>query len=321
VELRQLEHFVAAAEERHFTRAAQRLHIVQSGLSASIRALERELGAPLFVRSTRRVELTQAGRALLPEARRTLAAAAAAGEAVAAVQGLLRGTLAVGTMQILPPSVDLVAVLGRFHAEHPGVELRLRQAGTGTLLEEVRGGALDLALVAPAGRPPKGLTVRRLASDPLLVVCAPTHPLAGRGQVELADLAGEPFVDFQPDWGLRMLVDQQLAAAGLERRTAMEVNDVPTLLELVAHGLGVALVPEVVSRHPAAVRYLSLRPPAPTFEVAVATVDDPPASQAARVLLDMLAQGRREEPHERLHPDRDRVPARPGTGPAGHRRP
>ena len=251
MELRQLEHFVAAAEERHFTRAARRLHIVQSGLSASIRSLERELGAPLFVRSTRRVELTQAGLALLPEARRTLAAAAAAGDAVAAVQGLLRGTLAVGTMQILPPAVDLVAVLGRFHAEHPGVELRLRQAGTGTLLEEVAAGALDLALVAPVGRTPRGLVVRRLASDPLLVACAPAHPLASRGQLDLADLAGEPFVDFQPDWGLRMLVDQQLAAAGLDRHTALEVNDLPTLLELVAHGLGVALVPEVVTGHPA----------------------------------------------------------------------
>ena len=288
MEQRQLEHFVAAAEERHFTRAARRLHIVQSGLSASIRSLERELGAPLFVRSTRRVELNQAGLALLPEARRTLAAAAAAGDAVAAVQGLLRGTLAVGTMQILPPAVDLVAVLGRFHAAHPGVELRLRQAGTGTLLEEVAAGALDLALVAPVGRTPRGLVVRRLASDPLLVACAPAHPLATRGRLDLADLAGEPFVDFQPDWGLRMLVDQRLAAAGLDRHTALEVNDLPTLLELVAHGLGVALVPEVVTGHPAKVRYLPLRPPAPTFEVAVATAGDPPASQAARVLLAML---------------------------------
>lgn len=288
MELRQLEHFVAAAEERHFTRAAQRLHIVQSGLSASIRALERELGAALFVRSTRRVELTQAGLALLPEARRALAAASAAADAVAAVQGLRRGSLAVGTMQILPPAVDLLAVLGRFHAEHPGVELRLRQAGTGTLLAEVAAGALDLALVAPVGRPPKGLVVRRLASNPLLVACAPSHPLAGRDQVGLAELAGEPFVDFQPDWGLRMLVDQQLAAAGLDRHTTLEVNDLPTLLELVAHGFGVALVPEVVTGHPADVRYLPLRPPAPAFEVAVATVGDPPASQAARALLAML---------------------------------
>jgi DNA-binding transcriptional LysR family regulator len=291
MELRQLEHFVAAAEERHFTRAAQRLHIVQSGLSASIRALERELDAPLFVRSTRRVELTQAGHALLPEARRTLAAAQAATAAVADVQGLLRGTLAVGTMQILPPSVDLLAVLGRFHADHPGVDLRLRQAGTGTLLDEVRNGALDLALVAPVGRPAREITMRHLASDPLLVACAPTHPLAARDQVELAELAGERFVDFQPDWGLRMLLDQTFAAAGLERSSALEVNDVPSLLELVAHGLGVALVPEVVTRYPAEVRYLRLRAPAPLFEVAVATVGDPPAGQAARVLLGMLGAG------------------------------
>jgi DNA-binding transcriptional LysR family regulator len=288
MELRQLEHFVTAAEERHFTRAAQRLHIVQSGLSASIKALERELDAPLFVRSTRRVELTQAGHALLPEARRTLAAAQAATDAVAAVQGLLRGTLAVGTMQILPPAVDILAVLGRFHAEHPGVELRLRQAGTGTLLEEVRNGTLDLALVAPVARPPREITMRHLASDPLLVACAPTHPLANRRQVALADLAGEQFVDFQPDWGLRMLLDQTFTAAGLERSSALEVNDVPSLLELVAHGLGVALVPEVVTRYRAQVRYLRFRAPTPLFEVAVATVGDPPASQAARVLLGML---------------------------------
>jgi DNA-binding transcriptional LysR family regulator len=288
MELRQLEHFVATAEERHFTRAAQRLHIVQSGLSASIRTLERELDAALFVRSTRRVELTPAGRVLLPEARRTLAAAQAATDAVAAVQGLLRGTLAVGTMQILPPAVDLLAVLGRFHAAHPAVELRLRQAGTGTLLAEVRNGTLDLALVAPIGRPPQGITMHRLASDPLMVACAPSHPLAHRGPVDLADLAGERFVDFQPDWGLRMLLDRHFAAAGLERTSALEVNDVPSLLELVAHGLGIALVPEVATRYPAAVRYLSLRPPAPTFDVAVATVGDPPAGQAARVLLAML---------------------------------
>src|SRR5918999_450480 len=236
MEFRQLEHFVAVAEERHFTRAAQRLHIVQSGLSASIRALERELDAALFVRSTRRVELTPAGRALLPEARRTLAAARSATEAVAAVQGLLRGSLAVGTMQILPPTVDLVAVLGRFHARHPGVELRLHQAGTGTLLEGVAAGALDLAMVAPVGPVPQGISMRPLASDQLLAACAPGHRLAGRDQVDLPDLAGE-----------------------------------------------------VVPRHPAAVRYLRLRPPVPTFEVAVATVGDPPASPAARALLSMLA--------------------------------
>src|SRR5690349_8323190 len=124
MELRQLEHFVAVAEEGHFTRAARRVHIVQSGLSASVRALERELGAQLLTRTTRRVALTEAGRALLEEARRTLAAAAAAREAVAAVQGVLRGRIAVGTLQA-SVAVDLPAALGRFHAAHPGVEIGL----------------------------------------------------------------------------------------------------------------------------------------------------------------------------------------------------
>jgi len=96
MELRQLEHFVAVAEESHFTRAAELLQISQSGLSASIRALETELGTPLFVRSTRRVELTEAGRVLLAESHRTLASVAAAHDAVAAVRGVLRGTLSVG---------------------------------------------------------------------------------------------------------------------------------------------------------------------------------------------------------------------------------
>src|SRR5258706_2856591 len=113
MELRQLEYFLAVGEERHFTRAAQRVHIVQSGLSASVHALERELGAPLFIRTTRHVELTEEGRALVGEARAVLAAADRARDAVAGVRGLLRGRLSVGTIQALPV-VDLPELLGRF---------------------------------------------------------------------------------------------------------------------------------------------------------------------------------------------------------------
>uniref|UniRef100_UPI000A96BAE7 LysR family transcriptional regulator n=1 Tax=Streptomyces prasinopilosus TaxID=67344 RepID=UPI000A96BAE7 len=101
MELRHLQHFVAVAKDRHFTRAAERLLVSQSGLSASIRSLERELRTPLFVRTTRRVTLTEAGRALLVEAERILAQVRAAHEAVAAVQGVLRGTLALGTEQCI----------------------------------------------------------------------------------------------------------------------------------------------------------------------------------------------------------------------------
>lgn len=242
MEMRHLEYFVAVAEERHFTRAAERLMVSQSGLSASVRSLERELGAPLFVRSTRSVELTGAGRALLTEANRALAAMRAAREAVAAVQGLLRGSLSVGTEQCLL-GVHVPALLARFRAAHPGVEIRLRQAGSAGLAQDVRDGRLDLAFVALAGPAPDGVRLLPLAGEPMVLLCHPGHRFAGEEQVAWAKLAGEAFVDFHAGWGARGVTDHAFAAAGVERRVDLEVNDVHTLLDLVAHGLGVAVVP------------------------------------------------------------------------------
>ena len=124
VELRQLATFVAVAEEGSFTRAADRLHVVQSAVSAGVRNLERQLETRLFDRSTHRVELTDSGRALLPEARATLAAAQAARDAVDEARGGLRGTVVLGTMQAQGMrAIDLTRVLAAFRAEHPGVKL------------------------------------------------------------------------------------------------------------------------------------------------------------------------------------------------------
>lgn len=136
MELRQLEHFVAVAQERHFTRAAERVAVSQSGLSASVRALEQELRTPLFSRTTRSVRLTEAGRALLVEAERTLAGARAAKDAVDAVRGLLRGTLSVGVEQCVA-GVSPPRLLAAFHRAHPHMEIRLRQEGTMNLLDGV----------------------------------------------------------------------------------------------------------------------------------------------------------------------------------------
>ncbi|WP_033436438.1 LysR family transcriptional regulator [Saccharothrix sp. NRRL B-16314] len=291
MELRQLEYFVAVAEECHFTRAARRMHVAQSGLSASIRALEVELGAPLFVRSTRQVELTQAGRALLVEARRALGTIDAARDAVAAVQGLLRGTLAVGSIQCLH-AVHLPAVLARFHELHPGVELRLRQAGSGELVDLVRAGRLDLAFVT-SGRTGDDLKVSTLSSEPLVLACAPELPLAGRESVRLAELAGQPFVDFNPDWGTRDDVDRALATAGVDRKVAVEVNDVHSLLDFVGFGLGVALVPRSFAGKQTRAVFVDLVD-APTAETAVVTA--PTVSAAASVLLDMVVEAGRGLP-------------------------
>jgi DNA-binding transcriptional LysR family regulator len=282
MELRQLEHFVAVAQECHFTRAAKRLHIAQSGLSASIRSLERELGASLFLRSTRQVQLTPAGQALMGEALRALSASNAAKDAVAAVQGLLRGSLSIGSLQCLH-AVHLPALLAHFLSAHPGLEIQLRQGGSGELIEQVRNGRLDVAFVSRPIRSPDDVVIGALDREPLVLACAPGHPLASREQVKLADLTDEQFVDFPPDWGTRDLADRVLTAAGVERRVALEVTDVHSLLDLIAFGLGVALVPRSFSVKTNQVRFIALDGTVPAWETISVTAD--PTGAAAAALL------------------------------------
>ncbi|GAA0485324.1 LysR substrate-binding domain-containing protein [Streptomyces stramineus] len=283
---------MAVAEEQHFTRAAERLRVAQSGVSASVRALERELGAQLFVRTTRRVGLTGAGRALLGEARRTLACAAAAREAVAAVQGLLGGTLSVGTEQCMG-TVDAAALLAAFHDRHPQVEIHLEQAGSGRLLEQIRRGELDVAFVVHDDVH-EGVRLHRIAEEPLMLLCRADHPLAGLGgPVPPARLAGEVFVDLHPDWGARRAADSAFAEAGVTRKVALQVNDVYTLLDLVSRGLGAAVVPRPVTLKEQA-RGLSAVPlaGATSWKVGVAVPAAGRPGAAARALLDMINNGR-----------------------------
>src|SRR5439155_687121 len=156
MELRQLEYFVAVAEEQSFTRAAERVHISQSGVSAQIRQLERELGAELFDRSGRTVTLTVAGKAALEHARAALAAAQSLGQAVGEVTDLIRGQLTVGMVTgcTITPLFDALA---GFHAEHPGVVITLREGGSADLIERVRKGSADIALVSTGSSRPSGL--------------------------------------------------------------------------------------------------------------------------------------------------------------------
>lgn len=287
MELRQLEHFVAVAQECHFTRAAQRLHIAQSGLSASIRSLEKELGATLFLRSTRQVQLTAAGQALLVEALRALSASSAAKEAVAAVQGLLRGSLSIGSLQCLH-AVHLPTLLAGFLSEHPGLEIRLRQGGSDELVEQVRTGRLDIAFVSRPTRDPENVVVSPLESEELVLACSPGHPAAAKDRAKLQDLIDEQFVDFPPTWSTRDLADRVLAAAGVERRVALEVTDVHSLLDLVACGLGVALVPNSFSPKTDRVRFIDLDGEVPAWETVSVTADPP--SPAAAALLRQVEQ-------------------------------
>jgi DNA-binding transcriptional LysR family regulator len=278
VELRQLAYFVAVAEECHFTRAAKRLHVAQSGLSASVRSLEKELGADLFVRNTRQVRLTPAGTALLAEARRTLAASTACVDAVAAVQGLLRGHLTIGTLQCLHV-VHLPSVLSTFVATYPGLDIELRTGGSGELTGMVAQGKLDVAFVARPAVLPDDVVVTPLASEPLVLACAPTHRLASATRVPVAALAGERFVDFAPDWGPRDLVDSVVG----NRHVALEVTDVHSLLDMVAVGLGIALVPQSFSVKTDKVQFIGLADRLPRWETVTVTAS--PASAGATTLV------------------------------------
>ncbi|MFJ8005100.1 LysR family transcriptional regulator [Streptomyces fagopyri] len=290
MELRHLQHFVAVAEDQHFTRAAERLMVSQSGLSSSIRALERELQAPLFVRTTRRVTLTEAGRALLGEAERVLAQVRAAHDAVAAVQGLLRGTLSLGTEQCIA-GVHVAKLLIAFRRRHPDVEIRLRQAGSGALAEEVAAGRLDLAFAVKTQPDSDQLRSVPLTSEPMTVLCHPAHHLATSAVVTPEDLGGEAFVDFHPDWGPRRITDAAFAEAGVRRTVTLEVSDVHSLLELVGAGLGIAVVPRHfgLKREAAGLTSLLLKGAGDAPYETVAMLPPPDAtSPAARALMALL---------------------------------
>lgn len=246
MELRQLQYFVAAAKAEHFTRAARRLNIVQSALSSSVRALEKELGTQLFVRTTRKVSLTAAGRALLEKAEIVLEAARDARETVASITQARAGKLKIGTAPGLPAFLDLPSMLARFHQRHPHIEVRLIQGGSAHLLDKIRSGILDLAFL-PQFDPTPDITTTMIACEDLIVVCSKGHPLATKRESSLAELTPYSFVDFEPDLGTRKLIDNAFLDIGVERRTAFEVSDLGTLLDLVTRGLGIALVPASVA--------------------------------------------------------------------------
>lgn len=249
MELRQLEYFVAVAEERSFTRAAERVHISQSGVSAQIRRLERELGADLFDRSARTVTLTVAGKAALEHARAALAAAGAVGQAVGEVTDLIRGRLTVGMVVGCTVS-PLFDALAAFHRAHPGVEISLVEDDSERLVEEVRAGTVDLALVGAAASAPEGLDALTLVSERLVAAVPPGHPLARSPRVRLSDLLAHPIVCMPPGTGLRAVFDRDCAARGLHPVITLQATAADAVADLAARGLAVAVLSEsMAARH------------------------------------------------------------------------
>lgn len=245
MELRHLRYFVAVAEERHFGRAAERLHMAQPPLSQQIRALEAELGLPLLTRTTRRVELTAAGTAYLQRAREILGAVEAAGREAARVAAGRTGRLRVGCVGSATYSL-LPALAKTLRAELPDVEFGFQgEMLSPDQVTALREGSLDLGLLRPLPDT-AGLTIRGVRRERLLIALPREHRLATRRRLRFADLGREGLVVHAGSGrsAMSQVVQELFAAAGLEAHVVHEVAETSTLVTFVAAGLGVAVVPE-----------------------------------------------------------------------------
>jgi DNA-binding transcriptional LysR family regulator len=243
VEFQQLRYVVAVAEDRSFTRAAKRCFVVQSALSHQIKALETELGVPLFARTSRRVELTEAGEAFLHHARASLDAAERAVASAAAVTGEVRGTLTIGVIPTVT-AIDLPAVLGEFHRAYPAVRIKVRTGASDEFVAAIGEGSVDVAVLGlPESTPPIGVAKRILAREHLMAVVGAQHRLAHRRRLRLPDLADETFVDFPVNSPGRAQSDLAFHAAGIRRDVTFETTNIGLMLGLVRQNLAVTLLP------------------------------------------------------------------------------
>lgn len=266
MELRHLRYFVAVAEARHFTRAARALGIGQPPLSQQIQGLERELGTPLFERRPRAIALTPAGEALLEDAGRILRDVERASERVRRVARGESGRLRVGMINSAPFHPLIPKVIREFRGAHPQVALSLDEGPTPALAAAVRDNLLDVAFVRPLLGPEPGVVSEVVADEDMVVALPSGHPLTGKAAISLLALSIEPFVLFPRAVGAG-LHDEIVSAcrnAGFSPRIVQETSQVTSIVNLVAAGLGVSIVPASMQQvHSDGVAYRAIRKPVP----------------------------------------------------------
>ena len=257
MELRHLRYFVAVAEELHFGRAAERLHIAQPPLSQQIKALENELGVQLLARTKRKVELTPAGRLFLDEARLTLSQAARAQRIAVEADKGVRGRLRIGFVTSASYSI-LPVLVRRFRRDFPFIDLDLVEMIPSRQIEALEQGRIDVGIL----RPPvegAGLVLETILEEPLVAALPSDHRLAVQKTVSLKMLAEEAFVFFPRHHGpgIYDVVMHACHAAGFSPRISYAPNEMQTILAYVAAGLGVSIVPQSLSGfHQGSIQYL-----------------------------------------------------------------
>ncbi|MCU1414897.1 MAG: LysR family transcriptional regulator [Microbacteriaceae bacterium] len=289
METRQLEYFVAVAEELNFTRASQQLFAVQSTVSAGIASLERELGTSLFDRSTKRVALTAAGDALLPEARAAIESIDRVRSAVALTRDGIRGRVRVGIFTNFA-FINLARLFADFRRAYPLVDLQLVASASGStgLADDVTRGRVDLAFMGLPRADLTGFLVLPLARSRFDAILPADHRLAARESVTLAELADEQWVDSPAGFGNRIGIERALAAEGLARTVSTQVSDLGEVPLFVAAGLGVAALPRITYLATDGIVAVPIERPMVPWELnAISRADPSPASTA---LLDLLSE-------------------------------
>jgi DNA-binding transcriptional LysR family regulator len=293
MDLRQLEYLVAVVEEGSFTRAAERLHLAQPGVSARIRQLERELGQPLLDRTGRSVTLTQAGEAVLPYARTALEAVEGVRQTADAFTGLLRGRVAVGLVSGATGGFDVASVLADFHDNHPHVDITLTEDASERMLRALRQGELDIALLGLTDEePPPGTATQIVVDEPLVVAVAAGDPLASHGNrtgIRLEELRYRALISLPRGTGLRGVLERSCAEAGFRPRVTFEAAAPYLLAQLAARGLGAAVLPAATPAANPALGLRTLRLPSRLRgRIGLTWRAEGPTTPAARALLTRL---------------------------------
>src|SRR5690606_1271215 len=284
MELRQLEYFIAVAEEQSFTKAAARLYVAQPGVSAQIRRLEHELGQELLDRSGRSVRLTEVGAAVLAYARTVIDGIASIRLTVDEFAGLMRGRVSMGVVRSCP-ALDLPALLANFHKNYPAVEITLSEENSDHLLSDVQNGLLDTAIVALTATTPAGVDLHVFVDEPLVIAVSPDDQLAGEHRVPIDALRGRTLSSLPRGTGIRACLEEACSAAGFEPRVSFEVSDPQMLAQLSIRGLVPALLPSsLAAEYP---RYLHAVEVCPPLRGRMALVwrAQGPLSPAARTFI------------------------------------
>lgn len=299
MDVQALRYFVEVARRQGFTRAGHALHVTQPAISKRVRSLEDELGTPLLVRERRRVLLTEAGRIVFERAQGILDALRVIEEEVAEISATKRGRLKLGMTPIVAVT-SLPPLLAEFHREYPGIVLELREEGSHELEKLVSDRELDVgAVVLPTDEKVFGMLP--LVQDDLAVVLHAAHPLARRRALALRDLRDSPFALYRPEFALHAQIVEACRRSGFTPSVVSESSHWDFIVEMVAAGIGVALLPRTIGRRldERRVRTVPLSDPVMPWKVALIWRKDRQLPPATRAWLDLVAKrlgGRGDRP-------------------------